>query len=770
MHGVCVIFRFAGSKRQCPNDLTQNREIMTVSTRRYSVQTLMFGLTIFVSSALLFSVQPMIAKMLLPLLGGTPAVWNTCMLFFQAVLLCGYAYALLVSRWPLRRQLIVQLVMLALAFISLPIGLSSSWVKSVPPTDDPSLWLLLCLGASVGLPFFIISSNSPLLQKWFSRTATHSANDPYFLYAASNAGSLLALLAYPVVLEPYFTLRMQSRIWTVLYGALVVLIAVHCFFLRKTDPKQIETKSVLPEEPLTVRRRLRWLLLAFAPSSLMLGVTNYITTDIASVPLLWIIPLALYLLTMVFAFSRRKFFSARFGDLIVPAATIVLLILYLGDTSGSGSRMLVLLHLAYFFFAALMCHSQLADDRPGAQHLAQFYVWLSLGGVLGGIFNAIVAPLVFRAVVEYPLTILLSCLLLPGLQAGRTGSKERRLDFALPALIGALAAGAGWFAHHVAPMQLQGSVFAVALPLLVAYPLRKRPLRFALSLGAVVLAAAMVLGIGRTTLHAERNFFGVLRVLGDDDRELHSFLHGSTVHGRQNTTLDHRCEALSYYHREGPLGRIFTNFRAGRCPDLKIAIIGLGTGATISYAQPHESWTFYEINPAVASIAKSPQYFTYLTDCAAAPVDIILGDARLKLHDARDKSYDLLVLDAFSSDAIPVHLMTQQALDLYLSKLAPGGWIVFHISNRNLDLTGVLADLAKSRELSGLSMLDLAPPQPNGKDPSHWVVLTRSSAGFDKLAKDRDARALVSTGTQAVWTDDFSNILSVFKWQKTATH
>ena len=737
--------------------------------RKHSLHTLMFGLTIFVSSALLFSIQPMIAKMLLPLLGGTPAVWNTCMLFFQAVLLCGYAYALLVSRWPLKRQLIVQLAVLAIAFISLPIGLSSSWANSVPPTEDPSLWLLLCLGASVGLPFFIISSNSPLLQRWFSRTASDSANDPYFLYAASNAGSLLALLAYPMVLEPYFTLRMQSRIWTVLYAVLVLLIAVNCFFLKNTNEKKAEDTSALPSEKLTITRRLRWLLLAFAPSSLMLGVTNYITTDIASVPLLWIIPLALYLLTMVFAFSQKKFFSASFGTLIVPGATIVLLMLYLADTSGSGSRMLVLLHLGYFFFAALMCHTQLADDRPGAQHLGQFYVWLSLGGVLGGIFNAIVAPLVFRAVVEYPLAILLSCLLLPSLKVGPSGLKERRLDFALPALLGAFTAGLGWFAHSVAPTTMSASVVAVALPLFVAYPLRKRPLRFSLSLGAVVLAAAMVTGVGRTTLHAERNFFGVLRVLSDNKRDLHSFLHGSTVHGRQNTTSDRSCEALSYYHREGPLGRIFTQFQNSANAG-NIAIIGLGTGATIAYARPSERWTFYEINPAVVSVAKSPRYFTYLSDCAAAPVDIILGDARLKLHDAPDQSYNLLVLDAFSSDAIPVHLMTQQALDLYLSKLAPGGMLVFHISNRNLDLTGVVADLAKSRELKALSMLDLAPSQPDGKDPSHWVVLTRNNADYGSLANDKDAKPMISTGTEDVWTDDFSNILSVFKWGKKSTH
>jgi hypothetical protein len=711
----------------------------------------------------------MIAKMLLPLLGGTPAVWNTCMLFFQAVLLCGYAYALLVSRWPLKRQLVVQLAMLALAFLSLPIGLSSAWVNSVPPTEDPSLWLLLCLGASVGLPFFIISSNSPLLQKWFSRTASDSANDPYFLYAASNAGSLLALLAYPVVLEPYFTLRTQSRIWTVGYAVLLLLVGIHCVFLRNTDQKRIETQSVLPQEKLSAGRRLRWLLLAFAPSSLMLGVTNYITTDIASVPLLWIIPLALYLLTMVFAFSRKKFFSAHFGNLIVPGATIVLLMLYLADSSGRGSRILVLLHLAYFFFAALMCHSQLAEDRPGPQHLAQFYVWLSLGGVLGGIFNAIVAPLVFRAVVEYPLAILLSCLLLPGLKTGASGLKQRRLDFALPALIGALTAGLGWFAHNVAPLKMSGSVFVVALPLFVAYPLRKRPLRFSLALGAVILAAALVTGVGRTTLHAERNFFGVLRVVSDNDRDRHAFLHGSTVHGVQNMTAGLRCEALSYYAREGPFGRIFTEFHKTRADDAKIAIIGLGTGATITYARPHERWTFYEINPAVVTIAKSPQYFTYLSECAVAPVDIVLGDARLKLRDAPAQSYDLLVLDAFSSDAIPVHLMTQQALDLYLSKLAPGGLLVFHISNRNLDLTGVVADLAKSRGLSGLSLLDLTPPQAHGKIPSHWVVLARDSAGYGSLATDAYAKPLVSSGSP-VWTDDFSNIISVFRPRRTETY
>jgi hypothetical protein len=734
----------------------------TRTLSRHGAQTLLFGVTIFVSSALLFSIQPMIAKMLLPLLGGTPAVWNTCMLFFQAVLLCGYVYALLVSRWSLKGQLIAQLVILCLAFVSLPIGLSSSWVNSVPPSDNPSLWLLMCLAASVGLPFFIVSSNSPLLQKWFSRTSTESARDPYFLYSASNAGSLLALLAYPALMEPFFTLRAQGRLWTIVYAVLVLLIGLHALMLWRTrDVKSVVVEDETYTTKPTLNRRLRWLLLAFAPSSLMLGVTNYITTDIASVPLLWIIPLALYLLTMVFAFARKPLFSPRLANLIVPGATVVLLMLYLADASGRGSRMLIVLHLAYFFFAALMCHGQLAADRPGPRYLAEFYVWLSLGGVLGGIFNALVAPVLFDSVVEYPLAILLSCLLLPEQQAG-PGLKERKLDFALPVIIFVFTVGLGWVADKFAPVQMSGSLFVVAIPLFVSYPLRKRPVRFALSLAAVILAAGLMTGSGRDTLHAERNFFGVLRVVNDPGLKLHSFLHGSTVHGRQSTALDRRCEPLSYYHREGPLGRIFKEFNSSRSA-ANVGIIGLGTGATVSYSRPSERWTFYEINPAVVSVARWPDYFIYLSNCGAAPVDIVLGDARLKLHAAPDRSYDLLVLDAFSSDAIPVHLMTQQALDLYLSKLAPGGLIVFHISNRNLDLTEVVADLAGSRNLSSLSLLDLTPVQANGKDPSHWVVLARDAVDYGTLSQDSNARPLVSTSVDDVWTDDFSDILSVFK-------
>ena len=746
--------------------------------QKYCAQTLVFGVTIFVSAALLFSVQPMVARMLLPLLGGTPAVWNTCMLFFQAALLAGYAYALLVSRWPLKHQLTAQLALLLIAFISLPMGVSSSWANSVPSNGNPSLWLLSCLAVTVGLPFFIISSNSPLLQKWFSQTSGNSAQDPYFLYSASNAGSLLALLAYPALLEPFLSLHSQSRTWAAAYGALIILISVCAVILWRAsssikhsttapirDEQQISATLPADEnETLTAWRRLRWLLLAFAPSSLMLGVTNYITTDIASAPLLWIIPLALYLLTLVLAFARRQLFPSRFPVLIVPGATVVLLMIYMADTSSSGARSLILLHLVYFFFASLMCHGQLAGDRPGTRHLPEFYVWLSLGGVLGGLFNALIAPMIFRSVIEYPLVILLTCFLLPGKKAIPSKTWEHRLDLALPAFIFLLTFGLGWLADKFAPARMGSLLLVLAVPLFISYPLRRRPMRFALSLGAVMLGAGFVTPGGTSILHAERNFFGVVRVVANPRSGLHSFLHGSTVHGRQSMGSEGRCEPLSYYHREGPLGKIFAQFEAAPATS-KVAIVGLGAGATASYSRKNEDWTFYEINPAVVSVARSPQYFTYLSSCAQAPYEVVLGDARLKLRSAPTQGYGLIVLDAFSSDAIPIHLMTQEALDLYLSKLTSEGLLVFHISNRNLDLGPVLAALAHSRNLEFLSLLDLEPTQANGKDPSQWVVLARETKTLGSLVKEPNARTVTSTAQGRVWTDDFSNIISVFKWQ-----
>jgi len=722
----------------------------------------------------------MVAKMLLPLLGGTPAVWNTCMLFFQAALLAGYAYALIVSKWQFRTQLVLQLILLALAFVSLPIGLSQSWVNSVPTTSNPSFWLLACLTGFVGLPFFIVSSNGPLLQKWFSHTRLTSARDPYFLYSASNAGSFVALLAYPVLLEPNFSLGSQSRIWTAGYAVLLVLVGACGFALWRLSRNEITNA---PQEPGTgvelpdsipsafekrtaapsVRRRVRWILLAFVPSSLMLGVTNYISTDVASVPLLWVIPLALYLLTLVFAFARRQLVSLGVLALILPGATLVFLLIYLLDISA-GPGIMIGLNLIYFFLAALTCHTQLAADRPSTTHLPEFYLWMSFGGVLGGIVNALLAPMIFSSVTEYPLVMLLACLLLP-YAAERTETRRKRwLDFLLPAGALLLTLTLGLAANKVASGKLSGLVVAFAIPMFAIYPLRRQPLRFALCLGAILLGANFVTVVGKKTLHTERNFFGVLRVNRDAGDSMHTLIYGSTIHGRQATSGDRRCEALSYFHRSGPLGEVFAAFQSSPVKK-EVAIVGLGAGATAVYARPDERWTFYEINPAVVEIARNPQYFTYVVDCAQVPFNVVLGDARLKLRDAPNAGYGLIVLDAFSSDAIPMHLITQQALDLYLSKLAPGGLLVFHVSNRNLDIRPVVADLARSRSLTCIALRDPMRLQVEGKDPSEWAVMARSPADFAVLMNSSNAQVLKGDEHRAVWTDDFSNILSVFRWR-----
>ncbi|HKU75666.1 MAG TPA: hypothetical protein VJR02_17270, partial [Pyrinomonadaceae bacterium] len=483
-----------------------------------SAVTAVFGLTLFLSAGLLFSMQPMVAKMLLPLLGGTPAVWNTCMVFFQGLLLAGYAYAMFISRRSVGKQIIFQLGLLVLACVSLPIGLSAFWLNSVPSTSNPALWLLACLAATVGLPFFIASSNGPLLQKWFSNTGLKSATDPYFLYSASNAGSFVALLSYPALLEPNFNLQLQSRIWAIGYLLLICLIAVCAFMLWRSRAHTVmsgefadadNTASSVEDVPST-GKRLRWIALAFVPSSLMLGVTNYLTTDIASLPLLWVVPLAIYLFTLVLAFSRRQIISLRSLTIVLPAITILFLFVYFSRISIEPSWMIAL-SLIYFFLAALTCHTRVAELRPGAKHLTEFYLWFSLGGVLGGIFNALLAPLIFTSVVEYPLMVLLACLLLPG-DPGESGLVQLRWkDYAKPVIILICTLALGIAVNKLAPNSLSGLLVVLALPMILAYTSRRRPLIFVLCIAAVIVGSTVVKFDDRT-LHVERNFFGVLRV------------------------------------------------------------------------------------------------------------------------------------------------------------------------------------------------------------------------------------------------------------------
>jgi spermidine synthase len=773
--------------------------------KRSSALTLLYAATMFTSASLLFWVQPMVAKMLLPLLGGTPAVWNTCMLFFQAMLLAGYAYALAISRWlSIRQQVATHALLLLLTALTFPILISEATVRSVPREGNPSLWLLGSLLTTVGLPFFAVATNSPLLQKWFAETRHASSRDPYFLYAASNAGSLLALLSYPLLLEPSLTLGGQSRLWSFVYALLFVLLAACAFVLlrrtqrgetelrpaaiKATEPHDEETKSetnsprvtnaaratdtqandarVGDVQAQTLSRRLRWIALAFVPSSLMLGVTTYFSTDIASIPLLWVIPLSLYLLTLVLAFARRQLLKPRTLARLLPGVALIFALVYLSGAT-QPTWLLVLTHLFFFFVAALTCHAQLAEDRPTVRHLAEFYLLMSVGGVLGGVFNALVAPSVFNTTLEYPLVIILACLLLPRSKndAAVDTPRERLFDIGVPAAVALLTISLALIVSRFEFDWIQGLALVTGVPLIVSYLFKRRPVRFALALGAVMLGSSFHANLTRDTLLAERNFFGTLRVTQDTAGDTHWLYHGTTIHGRQSLALDRHCEPLSYYHREGPLARVFENYNAQSNASPNVAIVGLGTGATAAYTRAGQAWTFYEINPAVLQIARDPAYFTYLSYCANAPVEISLGDARLQLQNAPDAHYGLIILDAFSSDAIPVHLMTVEALDLYLSKLAPGGLLVFHISNRSLDLHPVVADLARARNLVCLGFDDTSRNQPRGKEPSQWVVMARRPEDVTTLAADSRWQTLEGRPDRAIWRDDFSNIVSIFKWR-----
>jgi len=508
----------------------------------------------------------------------------------------------------------------------------------------------------------------------------------------------------------------------------------------------------------------------------MLGVTTYITTDVAAVPLLWVIPLALYLFTFVLAFTGRQFVStASLSRAMIIGALVAGLILSSGATEPAW--LLILANLAFFFVAALMCHTQLAGARPSAAHLPEYYLWIVAGGALGSVFNVLIAPILFTSVLEYPLAIVLACMLLPGVAQKTDGDpadgepdqvNSRRRDYfdfiypiALFVLTVILAILTTRFHALNSTIKL---VIVPGVPLIVInHFFRERPIRFALSLCAVMFASIYFIGDSGRTLHAGRNFFGITRVATERGSKINSLYSGNTVHGRQFVDPARRCEPLSYHHENGPLGQVMAVFNAAPA-NPRVAVIGLGVGAIASYSKPEQQWTFYEINPDVINLARNSQYFSYLQNCAGGSVRVVEGDARLNLQNAPEGVYGLIVLDAFSSDAIPVHLVTEQALDLYLSKLAAGGMLAFPISCRSLNLKPILADLAESRKLICIGFDDLKPGPFEGKDPSQWVVMSRSLPEISNLSINSQWQRLEGRKGTRVWSDDFSNILRAIRW------
>jgi hypothetical protein len=733
----------------------------------------LYTVTIFVGATLLFLLQPMFARMVLPLLGGSPAVWNTAMVFFQAALLAGYAYVhISLRRLGPRGQPLWHLPLMLLPFAVLPVAIRSGWT---PPADaNPAGWLLALMTVAIGLPFLVVSTSSSVLQGWFSATNHPRARDPYFLYAASNAGSMLALLGYPILVEPNLTLPRQSLLWSWGYGLLVVLTAACALAGRRragsaagpaesADLKShISNVSFTPATRPNRSQRLRWVLLSFLPSSLLLGVTSHLSTEVAAIPLMWVVPLALYLATFVLVFARRPWFRADLLRRVFPILLVPLVMLFdLHATEPVGG--LAVLHLAVFFVAALLCHGNLAASRPAAEHLTDFYLWLAVGGALGGIFNGLLAPLIFNSVAEYPLALAVTAAfaLQPG---GTTAARLTWADGLWPALLGAGVAGtilaldrAGLGSGTAAP----GIVFGLGA--VACFLFSPRPRRFALGAGALLLAGLAFEGQRGTVLHIERSFFGVHRVTADASAQFHQLLHGKTLHGRQSLDPARRREPLTYYHPSGPVGEILT--RLATRPALRVGAVGLGAGSLAGFVQPGQAWTYFEIDPVVVRLARDERYFTYLRD-APAPVRVVLGDARLSLGREPDHAFDLLVLDAYSADSVPMHLATREALALYLHKLAPGGVLAFHISNWHLDLEPVFANLARDAGIPCLVRDDTAVSpemQARGKSPSVWVAMGRTPADLAFLANDSRWQP-ARTSDDAPWTDDFSSLLSVFRW------
>ena len=722
---------------------------------------LLFGATMFLSALLLFWVQLITAKMLLPRLGGTPAVWTTCMLFFQVLLLAGYSYVLVTTAWigP-RKQATLHLALLLLSLLFLP--LASGSLPSISERSNPALWLFAHLLTVLGLPIFLISTTSPLLQKWFTRTGHAAANDPYFLFSISNAGSLLALLSYPLILEPTLSLSTQNRLWMVAYVTFLVLTLGCVFVLWRSLRTAAPVLRDDPAPRIPHKRRLYWILLAFIPSSLLFGVTNYITTEIAPTPLLWTIPLALYLVTFVLAFAGRNLLPERIAS-IALAGLALLLTLVVAANATEPTTAIVLLHLCFFFVAATVCHNKLAADRPAAARLAEFYLCVAVGGMLGGLFNTLIAPVAFKTIVEYPLVIVLACLIQRD-NSQQDSSVDRLFDVIWPVIMGVLTVVLAFIVKGSELSPIVGVALVFGAPLVIInHRFRTRPVRFALALGAVMLASVVYSEIQHRTLLAERNFFGTLSVRSDPANASHIFYHGNTIHGRQFVAPELQRQPISYFHRDGPLGQIFAAFNSNAASP-NVAVVGLGAGSMACYSFAGQHWTFYEINPAVISVAQSPQYFTYLQKCAAATTEIVLGDARLQLQNAPDQYYGLIVVDAFNSDAVPVHLMTQEAIALYTSKLATGGMLAFNISNRSLKLEAVLANLAKRTGSTCLMLADGEQNPQTGKDPSEWLVMAQQSPAFDAIAQNPRWRLVTGGDGSGAWTDDYSNILSVIRW------
>jgi SAM-dependent methyltransferase len=724
----------------------------------------LLGATLFLSAFLLFWCEPMVGKMMLPILGGAASVWTACMLFFQSMLLVGYACAHQLGKIKrLPTQMMIQASVLLVGCAFLPIGFHVSG----QPSESPVAWLLIHLGLSLGVPFIAISATAPLVQKWLSTIPAAAGRDPYFLYAASNAGSLLGLMAYPIAVEPRYGVTAQSALWLRGYALLITVVGLSAVCIWREAQYSKGPDSAVDDHSAcspSWRTRAYWLTAAFVPTALMLAVTNHISFNIGSLPLLWVIPLAIYLLTFVMAFAR----TIRIPTATISSfATLVLVGFFPIVAAGESIQpaavwKLVACHIGILFSAALLCHSALADRRPATKYLTQFYFIVAFGGALGGIFAAVLAPAMFKTVFEYPLLIAL----VPFFRhLGERDTPMRWRDAIDLTLFGSFVALVlygllDWARVDVTGFSLSWkdltshdnlAILAVQSAVILAMLFFwRRLLAFGIAFAVIVMVYSLILPHqfqSWPTVFAARNFFGVKRVLLDRNENMIRLLHGDTIHGVESLEPELAGQPLGYYHKTGPLGDVM-EMLVGRGRQ-HIGVVGLGAGTIAAYGGSLRHVTFFEIDPQVLDIARD--YFSFIRRCGG-DCDVVIGDGRLQIQSQREREFDLLVLDAFNSDSVPAHLISREAVRTYLSQLKPNGVLLFHVPNRYLDIEKLVTSVVRAEGLQALIRED------------YIAAVPEADELIDIPNRDSWKPVDKAVGIQP-WTDDYSNLLSLLRWQ-----
>jgi len=685
---------------------------------------LAYACTIFLSAFLLFAVQPMIGKIILPWFGGSAAVWSTCLMFFQSALLAGYLYAHWSTRTlKPRRQAMLHITLMAVSLALLPILPSPSWKPS--QAGDPSLRILLLLAATIGLPYLLLSTTSPLLQAWY--VAAKPGAIPYRLFALSNFGSLLALLSYPVLVEPVFTTHGQAYGWSGVYIVFALVCAAVAWTALRANNQQPTTPAPTParsEASPTWATRLIWTALAACASTLLLAISNHLSQNVAPIPFLWVLPLAAYLLSFILCFERDKVYNRGvFLPLLVIALDGAAYAIYANE-GNPNITWAIPTFVAALFIGCMVCHGELARLKPDPKHLTSFYMMISLGGALGGLFVAIIAPHVFHTYLELPLSMV-AC--------------------------SALAAIVLW----ISPQPWTGKIPVAAV-----------------RIGMLAFTVGLAIHLGYEKHHSDqvfrrsvRNFYGVLRVRDipqdEEDTAVRRLIHGTINHGVQLWDAKRRDEPTSYYGPYSGMGRAM-GFLQKRGP-VRVAVIGLGAGVTAGYCRAGDFFRFYEINPLALSIAST--WFTFLRDCEADH-QVLLGDARLTLEAQPSQQFDLMAIDAFTSDAIPVHLLTREAFALYFRHLKPHGILAVHVSNRYLDLVPVVSRNARDFGRTPVDVDDVDEEEDYFSN-SDWVLVSSDAAIFrDPAFKSSSVQPARYRPNLRPWTDDYSNLFQILKIRK----